>query len=58
MAKFEVEYEHEVIVTYRAIVEAETEEEAKLKVSDGAIESEQEIEHQGMRISISNCKKL
>ena len=58
MAKFEVEYEQDVVITYRAIVEAETAEEAKVKVSEGAIESEQEEDYQGMYIRVRNVEEL
>lgn len=58
MAKFEVEYEHEVVITYRAIVDAETEEEARLKISEGSFDSEEEEDYQGMYIRVRDVKKL
>ena len=58
MAKFEVEYEQDVVITYRAVVEAETEDEARLKVSEGGIESEEEEDFQGMYIRVLNVEKL
>ena len=58
MAKFEVAYEQDVVITYRAVVEAETEDEARLKVSEGGIESEEEEDFQGMYIRVLNVEKL
>lgn len=58
MAKFEVLYEHEVVITYRAIVDAESIEEAKTKVSEGSIESESEEDYQGMCIEVKGVKEL
>lgn len=55
--KFRVEYEHEVIITYEAIVEAESKEEAKEKIENGEFISEEEIDYQGMYIRIKNIKK-
>lgn len=55
--KFKVTYEHEVVITYEAIVEADSEEDAKIKISDGAIVSEEETDHQGMVIRIKDIEK-
>ena len=48
--KYKVTYEHEVVITYEAIVEANSEEEATDKVSNGDFISEKEIDWQGIEI--------
>lgn len=55
--KYKVTYEHEVVITYEAIVEAESEAEAKQKISDGVFISEEETECQGMEIRIKDIEK-
>lgn len=56
--KFKVTYEHEVVITYEAIVEAGSEVEAKQKISEGSIISEEETEYQGMEIRIKNIENF
>lgn len=51
MGKFKVRYIHEVEITYDAIVEADTEEEAMKKTEDCDFISEREIDFQGMSIN-------
>lgn len=58
MGKFKVTYVHEVEITYEAIVEAETEEEARDKMEDFDFESEEEIEQQGIRIDIKDVEEV
>jgi hypothetical protein len=50
MPKFYVEYIHEVEITYRALVEAESEDEAMEKVENCDFISEEEINWQGVEI--------
>lgn len=55
--KFKVTYEHEVVITYDAIVEADSEEEAKEKLKEGYFESEEEIDYQGMYIRVKDVEE-
>lgn len=55
--KFKVTYDHEVIITYEAIVEADSETEAKEKIENGDFISEEEIESQGMYIKVKEIEK-
>lgn len=50
--KYHVTYEHEVVITYDALVEADSEEEAIQKVEDGDYISEQEKDWQGQEIRV------
>lgn len=50
MKLYKVTYEHEVIITYEALVEADSKEEAMRKISECDFISEEEIDYQGMYI--------
>lgn len=58
MAKFVVLYDHEVVITYEAIVEADSEEEAREKMDNFDIEDEIEMEYQGISIDIKEIEKI
>lgn len=57
MAKWIIDYVHEVEITYQATVEAETKEEALQKLNDFDIIEEDELEYQGMRINVKDIYK-
>jgi len=50
MTKFKVRYIHQVEITYDAIINAETPEQAIEKLKNGDFISEEEVEYQGMYI--------
>ena len=55
--KYRVIYEHEVVITYEAIVEADTEEQAKEMIENGEIMEEHEMDHQGMEIRVQDIQE-
>ena len=55
--KYKVTYDHEVVITYEAIVEADSVEEAKEKIENGDFISEEEINNQGMYIRIKDVEE-
>jgi thioester reductase-like protein len=58
MAKFKVTYDHEVVITYEAIVEADSEAEARQKLEDSMdFISEEEIEHQGISVTVTDVEE-
>jgi thioester reductase-like protein len=58
MAKFKVTYEHEVVITYEAIVEADSEQEARAKLEeDMDFISEEEIDHQGVSVTVTDVEE-
>ncbi len=58
MPKYKVEYVHSVEITYEAIVEAETADEAYQKAVDGEIVSEEEIDYQGLEYSKNSVEEV
>lgn len=56
--KYKVTYVHEVEITYEAIVEADSASEAERKMEDFDFESEEEIDHQGIRMKIQDIEKF
>lgn len=58
MAKFSVTYDHEVVITYEAIVEADSQEEAEAKLHDFDFISEEEVDRQGMTVNITNVESI
>lgn len=56
--KFKVTYDLECVITYEAIVEADSEEEAREKMENLDFISEEEINNQGMSIDIKEVEKL
>lgn len=54
MPKYIVEYKHEVVITYQAEVTANSKEEAIQNIEEGYIDSEVEMDYQGMRINIQD----
>jgi hypothetical protein len=56
--KYKVTYEQEVVLTYEAIVEADSEEEAKEMLEDGRITGEEEIDSQGISVSVVEIVKV
>lgn len=55
--KYKVTYDHEVVITYEAIVEADSVEEAKEKIENGDFISEEEVDSQGMWIKVKDVEK-
>lgn len=55
--KFKVTYDQEVVITYEAIVEAESVEEAKEKIENGDYISEEEVDSQGMWIKVKEIEE-
>lgn len=58
MAKFLVTYDHECVITYEAIVEAESAEEAEKKMEDFDFISETEINNQGIDVEIKEVEEI
>ena len=56
--KYAVTYEQDVVVTYDAIVEADSEEEAIAKIEDGDFESEEEVDYQGVNVRIIDVQEM
>lgn len=50
MAKYQVEYEHDCTITYMALVDADSPEQAMDKVRDFDFISEEQIEIQGQYV--------
>lgn len=50
--KMRVTYEHDATITYKAIVEANSVEEAEEKVHNWDVTEEHEMDHQGMMVRI------
>lgn len=58
MPKYIVEYKHEVVITYQAEVTANSKEEAIQNVENGYVNSEVEMDYQGMYIDIQDVYLL
>lgn len=58
MGKFRVRYVHKVEITYDAIVEADSKEEAEQKMEDFNFESEKETDYQGIEVEIIEVEEL
>lgn len=56
--KFTVTYDHECVITYEAIVEADSEEEAREKMENFDFISEEEINNQGVSIDIKSIEEI
>lgn len=58
MAEFKVSYVHKVEITYDAVVEAETEEEAIEKMYNFDLVTEEEIDRAGIDIDIIGVEEI
>ena len=56
--KYIVRYVYEVEITYEAIVEANSEEEARQKMEDFDFETEEEIDRQGINVNIYDVEEI
>lgn len=58
MAKFLVTYDHECTITYEAVVEADSVEEAERKMNDFDFLSEEQTNMQGESIEIKEVEEI